>query len=242
MHGIGSRRVRAYVPAPRKGDGLRSLLVLFDGQNVFDDHGSFAGGWFAHAAIDQLGRWRPVPPLVVAVDHGHHARIDELTPFSDGRRGGKLDVVGDAIVDRLLPRIHARFELVYGPGGHYLGGSSLGGLAALYMHLRRPEVFGGAIAMSPSLWFTHRRVDAWLGKQSTPYRSRIYLDAGGAEARGNTAMLVRRLGAHLAARGWSDPAEKQDLRALVRIDAKGRHDEASWRRRLPKALRFIVAP
>lgn len=242
LRGLGPRRVRAYVPASRKGDGPRPLLVLFDGQNVFDDHGSFAGGWFAHEAIDQIGRWRPVPPLVVAVDHGHHARIDELTPFSDGKRGGKLDVVGDAIVDELLPRIHARFDLVHGPGGHSLAGSSLGGLAALYTHLRRPEVFGGAIAMSPSLWFTHRKVDAWLKRQPTPYRSRIYLDAGATEGQGNTALLVNRLGAHLASRGWSDPARKHDLRVLVRIDAKGKHDEASWRRRLPRALRFLIAP
>ena len=237
--GLGARRVRAYVPAPRAGDGKRPVLVLFDGQNVFDDRGSFAGGWFAHDAVDKLGRWRPTPPLVVAIDHGHHARIDELTPFSDGRRGGKLDALSDAVVGQLLPRLHARFDLVYGPGGHYLGGGSLGGLAALYMHMRRPEVFGGAIAMSPSLWFTRARLDVFVRSQGNPYRSRVYLDAGAREGRGHTATLVRTLGSHLRARGWGLPAEKRDLRVLVRVDPKGRHDEGSWRRRLPKALRFV---
>jgi len=215
--GLGPRRVRAYVPAPRPArleDGKRPVLVLFDGQNVFDDAGSFAGGWFAHDAVDKLGRWRPTPPLIVAIDHGHHARIDELTPFSDGRRGGKLDAITDAIVGQLLPRLHARFDLVYGPGGHYIGGASLGGLAALYMHTHRPDVFGGAIAMSPSLWFSRSKVDAFIQAQQNPYRSRVYLDAGAREGSGNTARLVRTLGSHLHARGWGPPADKRDLRVL----------------------------
>lgn len=240
--GLGARRVRAYVPAARPDDGPRPLVILFDGQNIFDDHGSFAGGWFAHQAIDKLGRWKPTPPLVVAVDHGHHARIDELTPFSDGRRGGKLEAFAAPIVGELLPRLRERFHLVDGPAGTYVGGASLGGSAALYMHLRRPDVFGGAIAMSPSLWFTHAQMDTFIRTQSTPYRSRIYLDTGAAEGRGHTAKLVRSLGRHLRSSGWGLPAHKRDLRVLVRIDARGRHNERSWRKRLPMALRFVGEP
>jgi predicted alpha/beta superfamily hydrolase len=240
--GLGLRRVRAYVPAPRKDDASRPLLVLFDGQNVFGDEGSFAGGWHAHHAIDKIARWKPTPPLVVAVDHGHHARIDELTPFVDRGRGGKLGAITDAIVKQLLPRLHERFDLANGPGGHYIGGASLGGLAALYIHLHRPEVFGGAIAMSPSLWFTRERVAAFIRAQSNPYRSRIYLDAGLREGDGTIAKLTRVLGKELRARGWRPPTDRRALRLLVRIDSRGRHDERAWRRRLPKALRFICEP
>lgn len=244
--GLGLRRVRAYLPAPRRDDTTRPVLVLFDGQNVFGDEGSFAGGWHAHEAIDKIGRWKPTPPLVVAIDHGHHARIDELTPFIDGRRGGKLGAVVDAIVKQLLPRVHERFGRAYGlaqgPAGHYIGGASLGGLAALYIHLHRPEVFGGAIAMSPSLWFTRERVAAFIRAQPNPYRSRIYLDAGLHEGDGTIAKLTRALGKQLLARGWRSPADERELRLLVRIDRRGRHNERAWRRRLPKALRFICKP
>jgi predicted alpha/beta superfamily hydrolase len=244
---LGLRRVRAYVPAPRKGDAKRPVLVLFDGQNVFGDEGSFAGGWHTHHAIDRVGRWKPTPPLVVAIDHGHHARIDELTPFVDDRHGGgKLGAITDAIVKHLLPRLHERFDhtyaLAHGPAGHYIGGASLGGLAALYTHLHRPDVFGGAIAMSPSLWFTRERVAAFIHAQSNPCRSRIYLDAGLLEGDGTIAKLTRALGKQLGARGWRPPTDKRDRRLLVRIDARGRHNERAWRRRLPKALRFICEP
>jgi hypothetical protein len=48
-----ARPVRAFVPPgpPQR----RPLLLLFDGQNVFDDEGSHAGGWYAHEAAAGLG-------------------------------------------------------------------------------------------------------------------------------------------------------------------------------------------
>lgn len=217
----------------------RPLLVLFDGQNVFDDAGSFAGGWHVHDAVDKLVAWRPVAPIVVAIDHGGEARIDELTPFGDGRRGGKLDAVVGTVVDELLPRVHARFDLGYGPGAHFVGGSSLGGLAALYTHLARPEVFGGAIAMSPSLWFARGKVETFVRARSNPYRSRIYLDVGAREAGGRMLPVVEAMARHFRDRGWSAPEERRDLRIMMRPDARGGHDERAWRRRFPKALRFL---
>ena len=41
---------------------------------------------------------------------------------------------------------------------------------------------------------------------------------------------------HLTARGWDSD------RLMWRADARGTHSEAAWRRRLPKALRFMYQP
>lgn len=240
--GLGERRVRAYVPVAPPAGTKRPLLVLFDGQNVFGDEGSFAGGWHVHEAVDKLVAWRPVAPIVVGIEHGGVARIDELTPFGDGKRGGKLPALVGTIVDELLPRVHARFELGYGPGAHFVGGSSLGGLAALYTHLERPDVFGGALAMSPSLWFARAKFDRFVHAKTNPYRSRVYLDVGLREGGGRMAPLVETLAGHLRGRGWGTPEEARDLRLMVRPDARGGHDERSWRRRFPKALRFLCEP
>lgn len=239
--GLAPRAARAYVPQAAPPGTQRPVLVLFDGQNVFGDQGSFAGGWHAHRAVDRLVAWRPVAPVVVAVEHGGVARIDELTPFHDGRRGGKLDALLTAIVDELLPRVHGRLDLQYGPSGHLIGGSSLGGLAALYSHFKRPEVFGGALCMSPSLWFTRAKVLEFVSAQSNPYRSRVYLDAGQREGGGRMLPLVATMASHLEGRGWRSDGHG-DLRVLLRPDSRGGHDEKAWRRRLPKALRFHVDP
>src|SRR5438128_1044656 len=92
-NGLAPRRVRVHVPT--RGPtvrGQRPALFLFDGQNVLDDAGSFSGGWYAHRAVDRLAVSGRRAPVVVAIDHGGEARIDELSPFTDGKgRGGKLE-------------------------------------------------------------------------------------------------------------------------------------------------------
>ena len=66
------RRVRIHVP-PGVERGA-PLLVLFDGQNVFGDEGSYAGGWHADAAADALPS-TVRRPIVVGIDHGGVDRI-----------------------------------------------------------------------------------------------------------------------------------------------------------------------
>lgn len=249
-----SRRVRAYVPrAPNQGaeEPQRPLLVLFDGQNVFDDAGSYAGGWYAHHAADRLaalgrvqradgaGRAIILAPVIVAVDHGGAERVDELgAPHSE-----KLAALIGLLVDRVLPAAHEQLPLQHGPAAHYIGGSSMGGLAALYTHFRRPEVFGGALCMSPSFWFAQRGIFDFVAKEPNPYRSRVYLDAGAREgpkkSEGRLVALVSEMARHLEGRGWGQAG---DRRLLFRADPRGTHNEAQWRRRLPKALRFLVGP
>lgn len=193
---------------------------MFDGQNIFGDTGSFAGGWHVHRAVARMA----ARPIIVGVDHGHLARIDELTPFSDGARGGKLDATLGTLVDELLPRVRARFATTQ----IFIGGASLGGLAALYCHLTRPDAFAGALAMSPSLWFTRAKLNRYLLSHADA-GSRIYLDMG---TRERSCPLAAALAEQLTARGHD---------VLWRPDARGKHDEKSWRRRFPKALRFLLA-
>jgi len=224
---ITDRRARMYVPSRTREKP--SVLVLADGQNVFGDEGSFAGGWHAHEAAERVAL--AARPVIVAIDHGGGERIAELgAPNSP-----KLPAFVELVVDRVLPAAHARMALGYGPGAHYVCGSSMGGLFALYMHFRRPEVFGGAIAMSPSLFFQRRAIFDFVAKEPNPYRSRVWLDAGEREAGGRLVPLVQTMGESLRRRGWRNDG---DLRVTVNVDAKGKHDEASWRRRLPRALRF----
>jgi len=228
---ITDRRARMYVPSRTREKP--SVMVMVDGQNVFGDEGSFAGGWHGHEAAEKVAL--ASRPVIIAIDHGGGERIAELgAPHSP-----KLAPFVELVVDRVLPTAHARMQLGYGPGAHYACGSSMGGLFALYMHFHRPEVFGGAIAMSPSLFFQRRGIFDFVAKQSNPYRSRVWLDAGEREAGGRLVPLVQTMGESLRRRGWRNDG---DLRVTVSVDPKGKHDEASWRRRLPKALRFVFGP
>jgi predicted alpha/beta superfamily hydrolase len=242
--GLRPRRVRAYVPRTPTGR-RRPALVLFDGQNVFGDEGSYAGGWHVHGAVDRLAARGPiVAPVVIAVDHGAEERIDELAPWSDGKRGGRADALLDLVVGKVLPAAHAKLPLIDAKGAHVIGGSSMGGLAAVYAHLARPDTFYGALAMSPSLWFARARILEHVANCPLPPRSRFYIDGGAREMKGVLLATCHALAGVLRARGWVDGtsrAPQADRTFWLRPDAKGTHAESHWRRRLPRALRFLFA-
>jgi predicted alpha/beta superfamily hydrolase len=207
---------------------------MFDGQNVFHDETSFVGAWRLHQVIDRLGRARPVP-IVAAVDHGGSARLAELSAWPVRGGEGRAEAFVGWLTRDLVADLRRRYAIVPGPAGVALGGSSLGGLAALYGHARFPEIVGGALAFSPSLWVGGGAAIRFFADAPRPWTSRIYLDAGDREP---TAMgaHARTLGGILRERGYDDGS------LLVRSDPKGRHDEASWRRRASSALRFMYRP
>ncbi len=235
--GLVDRRARLYVPSrpSRAINEERPLLVMLDGQNAFGDEGSFAGGWHADVAVEKLAA--KIAPVILAIDHGGADRIAELS-LDGSAPSTKLAKLMDLVVDKVLPIAHDRTPLAYGPAAHYICGSSMGGLGALAFHFRRPEVFGGAIAMSPSRWFARRGIFELAARESNPYRSRVYLDAGAREAGGRLVTIVEAFADALRTRGWTRAPSIGELRVMSFVDPRGTHQESAWARRLPKALRF----
>lgn len=230
---LHERRVRLHLP-PHSGEGPPPLVVMFDGQNVFHDEPSFAGGWHLHETARKVATKKRREPAVVGVDHGGAERIHELSPWAGARSHGKLDHLLDWMVGFLLPMLARDHGLSPDIGHRIVGGSSLGGLAALYAHHRHPEAFGGALAMSPSLWLAGQRIFDMVAHTSKPWTSRIYLDAGAQEAGGSMLRAAERMSSLLHQRGY----DKNTLR--FRSDPRGRHTEKDWRRRAPAALRFLL--
>lgn len=231
--GFKPRHIRVYLPRDYTPERTWLTLYLFDGQNLFGDEGTFSGGWHVHEAVEGLTRTRRPVPVVVGIDHGNEDRIAELNPFTYEENPGRLPEFAAWITGALMPALGEELKLVAPPLGAVVGGSSMGGLAALWMHFHFPQSFGGALVMSPSFWMEKQKIFEDVAEQPSPEMSRIYLDAGAREDRGRLLPIVAAMAAHLAGRGWDDD------QLLWRPDARGVHNEASWRRRLPKALRFL---
>jgi predicted alpha/beta superfamily hydrolase len=232
--GLRSRSVRVYVP-PGAGSGA-PVLYMFDGQNVFDDEPSYAGGWHLHRTARSLWKKHGRAPVIVGIDHGGEARIDELSPWPAERSAGRTDALLDWIGGVVAPRVQADFHVAADPPHVGIGGSSLGGLAALYAHFRNPERYGLVLSMSPSLWVGRGQLFDYIAERSKPWTSRIYLDAGGLEAGGRMLEAARKLAGDLRTRGWDDGS-------LRFVEAKrGTHSEKHWRRRAPGAIEFLFMP
>nr|WP_276602771.1 alpha/beta hydrolase-fold protein [Nannocystis pusilla] len=224
----GPRPVRVYVP-PDTG-APPPVLYMFDGQNIFDDEPSHSGGWYLHHAARDLCAAGGTAPLIVGIDHGGIYRMRELSPFRMRQRGQAPHLVR-WMVDELQPQIRRAFHVRHDLAGTAVGGSSLGGLAALYAHWHRPDVFGAALCMSPSFWVAREKMLKFVSERKNPLVSRLYLDAGGNEPRVRPA--TERMVKLLRSRGYGP-----DRMRWV-FDPGAVHHESAWRRRAPEALAFL---
>ncbi|MCI0437248.1 MAG: alpha/beta hydrolase [Gemmatimonadetes bacterium] len=246
----GTVKVLREVPSPQL-DNRRDLLVylppdyetsdqrypvvyMHDGQNLFDHATSFSGEWAVDKTMDEASR-DGLGVIIVGIPNMGAERIDEYSPFADERMGGgRGDTYIAFITDTLKPLIDRSFRTHPGVRHTGVAGSSMGGLISLHALLTRPDVFGFAAAMSPSLWFARRAIFDRVAAISAAV-GRLYLDVGTAEHPGAVAD-VRRLRRMLRRAGY----RRANLRFV--IDRGGRHHESAWGRRLRAALEFLLEP
>jgi predicted alpha/beta superfamily hydrolase len=236
------RQITVYLP-PGYDGGDRRYPVMYwhDGQNLFDGGRSYVPGQIWHAAetathLIQNGLIEPL--ILVGVDHGGPLRIDELTPTKDlrSRRGGGAKAYGRMLTEELKPRIDREFRTRWQAADTGLGGSSLGGLATLYLGFRLPQVFGRLAVMSPSLWWDNRNLLSRIRMNRHAGRARIWLDMGTREGRAYVQNLknTRQLRDLLVARGW------REGESLCYVEDPGAtHSEHAWAHRLPEVLKFL---
>ena len=127
------RRVLARRTAPdpqRRPESFRSRPVALPG-----------APWRVAETADELIDAGTIPPLVVCgVDHAGPGRLREFTPTPGPRReGGDADDNVYLVRHQILPFLRASLPLRTDRASVGIGGSSLGGLVALWMAIAYPE-------------------------------------------------------------------------------------------------------
>lgn len=234
------RDVIVYLPPGYEADVSRRYPVIYlqDGQNLFEPATAFIRGqhWRVGETIGGMIESGELPPMIaVGIYNTGEKRIDEYTPIRDARRkrGGGADRYGRMLLDELKPRIDRDYRTLPDGANTALGGSSLGGLLALYLGLKHPEAFSKLAVLSPSVWWSNRAILSTVEFYEKEQRPKIWLDIGsdeGAEA----LVSVRALAEELVKRGWE---LDRDLK-YVEV-AGGGHSESSWAARFPEVLRFL---
>jgi predicted alpha/beta superfamily hydrolase len=119
------------------------------------------------------------------------------------------------------------------------GGSSLGGLATMYLGLRYPKIFGKLVVMSPSVWWANRAILRELRALKRKPAQKIWLDIGTCEGANPEHCVedARMLRDALIAKGWQ---VEEDFR-FVEDEGAG-HNEKAWGFRMGDALKFLFPP
>ena len=174
------RDVTAYLPPgyDAVGNVARTYPVLFmhDGQNVWDDHDCCFNhtGWEINVALDdEIAAGRVSPVIVVGVANST-ARNSEY-----GLSPATMATFMEFLVKELQPAALAKLRWDGARVG--IGGSSLGGLVAMYLALTYPQTYSAGVSLSGAFWPGQGEGTALrdniptLGKQPVA----IYLDSGG---------------------------------------------------------------
>jgi len=241
---LGNNRDIFVALPPGYDDTHRRYPVVYthDGQNLFDQHTSYAGEWQVDETLHTL-HGEGLDAIVVGLPNMGNDRIKEYSPFRSYRWGeGRADDYLRFIVHTVKPLVDQSFRTQ--PDREHTGimGSSMGGLVSLYGFFRFCDWFGFAGVMSPSLWFDGGAIFPFV-LQSKHCSGMIYLDMGGRESpTGQGGMNyglrnARRMQKLLQSKGY-----RADQNLLYVEDMEAGHTESAWAYRLPNALRFLLRP
>lgn len=205
---------RAWVYAP-EADAPTPLVVLFDGQ-------VWRYGLRLPAILDAAFAAGSLPRIHVAM---LDSREQEHRWAELGVPGGQTDV----LIDELLPRVRAGWNVDPRGAATVVSGQSLGGIAALWTLALSGGEVGHAIGQSASLW----RFDVAEALLAEPGWRSIVLQAGTFE--GDMLADARALARTLRADARID-------RRTVRCEGfEAGHDWAAWRANLVGALAGVLS-
>jgi enterochelin esterase family protein len=176
------RRVWVYTPpgyAPNDGKTY-DFVLAFDGADY-----QYGKDVPLTAILDSLiGAKRLRPTVALLVDNGDGAeRIGDL---------GNVAKFVTFIGNELVPWFRERYANVSRDASHaIITGSSAGGLAAIHIAWKRPDLFGKVLSQSAALWRGAEASNAapyeWLTEQmaaAPAVRVKFFIDVGGEETRG----------------------------------------------------------
>ena len=229
------RQVTVYLPAGHNPATPLPLLILHDGQNLFEPERAHVPGqhWRVVETADELIAAGKIPPVVIAgVDHAGELRGHEMTPTAGNLPGaGGAGIYGRFVMGEMVPYLAREFGVRTDPDGIAMGGASLGALVTLTIARQFPARIGRLLVMSPSVWWDNHVVLRRLRRVGLAGRPRVWLDIGrreGAQTVTDTRLL-------------RDVLVWQTSALMYVEDPAGRHSEADWARRLPAALIWLYS-
>lgn len=224
------------------------VLYMMDGQNLFEKPANAPGEWKADETATSLisaGKARPF--IIVGVPNSGRTRTAEYMPPGMGTQTLKgSQPLGDTHLDWLvstaMPRVEAAFRVAKGPENTGIGGSSLGGLIALYAGATRPTTFGLVLAESPALRLGDDAEWKKVFGSTARWPSRLYMAVGGREGFDNQKASDAFAASVKEFDGVLESAGLDRTRKLFVMEKDAVHNEDAWARRLPAALSFLFPP
>jgi enterochelin esterase-like enzyme len=262
------RDILVWVPdSPAPSEGFPTFY-LQDGQNLFDARlVPFGTAWEIDRSMSRLADAGRIAPAIVVgiastakrfVDYAPALILDRLPDAARGvieaSWGGaaRSRAYAELVIEDVKPLIDAHFPTCAHADATFLGGSSLGAVAALETLARYPDRVAGAACLSAHLSLlpvtetelltadfaadATRAVDAFARDCLPPAgRHAVWIDRGALGIDRFYGPTHTAIGSALHGLGYVDGVD-----LATHLYPGVGHDEAAWRARLDDALTFLL--
>jgi predicted alpha/beta superfamily hydrolase len=239
-----ARIIRVWLPLGYDSDLQTHYPVLYmqDGQSCFDRATSAYGKeWQIDEALTTLIAKHQIPSMiVVGIDNAGPERLNEYTFVSDPKHGGGDGATyADLLLNHIKLFVEKSYRVRVGPQNTFIGGSSVGALVSIEIARRHPGIFGGIIAMSPSIWWANQAITKEIEHDPAGlHNTHIWLDIGTHED--PTVSDTENQKTVNNARRLDQVLSKLNIPHRLTITDGAHHDELAWAKRFPDAIVYLL--
>lgn len=198
LHTIHTQKRRVDFWVPEAPIAPYRVLLMHDGQNLFEASNSFGGKtWRVAEALSDMTEFAEELPVVIgpwnsgvtrAAEYAPQDVLEECKePYEFVGKQVETPLLGNSyqqeLVEEIIPAVGELFELRTNSRSIAIAGSSMGGIASLYAIAKYPEKYGTAISLSTHFpMSTLSFVEQFMSKLPSPESGhRIWLDRGTTE-------------------------------------------------------------
>lgn len=241
-----NRPLHIYLPDDYYVSGEQyPVMYFFDGHNLFfDEDATYGKSWGMKTFLDGWNK----KMIIVGIECTHEGmeRLFEYLPCdSDFSRDKGERAMGEEtfqwIINEIKPMIDREYRTYPFRECTAIGGSSMGGLMALYGVSHHNRWFSKAACISSAIGFCKEPLFADMRSSVTDSDTRVYLSWGTKEARGLSDVWHEDTESETyhRNRAAADILENFGAKVKMRCQIGGGHCEADWQMLVPDFMRFL---
>lgn len=232
------RQIHLYLPDDYSQDKKYPVMYFYDGHNLFyDSDATYGKSWGLKDFLDA----NHFDMIIVGIECNHEGneRLNEFCPYSNqGRLGnitGKGEIFMKWVVEELKPYIDTHYSTL--PQREYtgIGGSSMGGLMALYSGIAFNQYFSKCACLSSAISIVLDELKHEIAKNKLNPNTRFYMDWGSNEARDKEG-LARSTSNNLT---LAHLLNQKNVSTYPFLVVDGYHNEATWEKQIPIFMDYL---
>lgn len=228
-----NRMLHIYVPDKIDPNDLPGVMYMFDGHNLFiDEDATYGKSWGLRKYLDK----KNLNVVIVGLECNHigNMRLCEFSPYSfEDDYFGDINATGKKLLKwmtiELKEYIESNFPVDSSREKTVIGGSSMGGLMALYAGAMFPDVYSKSACLSPFYEHVFERLYKDISRCKHLKDSTFYISWGRHEWRTKRALSIGTESNLKIARLLT----KNGATVYPHCQEHGYHNEASWEKEVP---------